>query len=39
MSAIDNCMENIKNKHFEAEIKSLLNLKFQLLDDEIYNRV
>jgi hypothetical protein len=39
MSAIGNCLENIKNKKFEAELKSLLNLKFQLYDNVIYNRV
>jgi transposase len=38
ITAIDACLNKIKNKECEEDIKSLLNLKFQLFDNVIYNR-
>jgi transposase len=37
-TAIDGCLNRIKNRECEEEMKSLLNLKFQLFDDVIYDR-
>jgi transposase len=37
-SAIDRCLNSIKNRECEEDIKSLLNLKFQLFDNVTYNR-
>jgi transposase len=38
IAAINGCLDNIKNKKDEAELKALLNLKFQLFDNVIYSR-
>ncbi|MDR2475652.1 MAG: transposase [Bacteroidales bacterium] len=37
-TAIDSCLNKIKNRECEEKMKSLLNLKFQLFDNVIYSR-